>query len=787
MDESELVSLLEQYERDGMGYLNSELAASRREAMEYYLAEPFGNEVEGRSQVIDRVVSDTIEGILPPLLDIFTAGDRVVEFEPTGPEDEESAKQASEYINHVFLKDNPGFLILHSMFKDALLQKLGVCKVYWEEKEETESQSVTLPEGIGEDQIAVLEDASRETGWETERDGNVLTVSRQKKVGKCCVEAVPPEEFLFDRRAKDVQSAIYVAHRTRKTASELVELGYDRKQVEELQSDRDEQIEDERNARFSDIDQDYDSNESDQGATRTLWVSEAYVKVDYDDDGIAEMRRIVTSNHQVLKKGGKPDNTVWDGPRPFAAITPTLMPHRLVGLSIADFVKDLQLLKSTIWRQILDNLYLANNARHVVTDQVNLDDLLTSRPGGIVRLKPGVPQTTGQVEPLVTPMIANQAFPMLQYADEIKENRTGFTRYNQGADSNSLNKTATGITQILNMAQQRQKLVAKVFAETGVKDIFKIILYMVTKYQDEARVIRLRNQFVPIDPSEWKNEFDISVNVGLGTGNRDQMLSHLLNLIGLQIQAIQMQGGINGPIITGGNVFETFKKIVTNMGFKTPELFVTDPSTAEPQEPPPDPEMMKLQQEGQLKQIELQQTGQFKGQELALKERETAATLALKEREIMANIELQKLKLGVDVEMQSAKMQSDAHLQKEKMTADTQEKQQQPSIVFDREGKAVNGMMDSTKAEVEAALSSTVMGMAQKEIELKSNIAQVGQAVEQLGQAVAVLAQPREKKITVIRENGKAVGFVVDDGVTIKEGTLERNGNQITGATVTER
>lgn len=634
MTDSELKGLLEQEERAALGYLSSELSEQRREAMEYYLGEPFGDEREGRSQVISRDVSDTIEGVLPALLDIFTAGDDVVRFEPQGKEDEPAAQQATEYVNWVFQRDNPGFLVLYSMFKDALLQKTGIVKVYWEKTEE--DQEETFAAGTFNPEIvAVLQAEDPESEYIEEEDGS-LTVRKTVEGGKVCCDPVPPEEFLISRDARSIEDARSVTHRTQKTITELLEMGYDRKTVEGLSGgDTEATWQDERLARYDDIDEDVESiDDAVDPSMRKVWLREAYIRVDYDQDGKAEMRRIVYAGNGAVILENEP----WDGPRPFAAISPILMPHRWLGRSVADLVMDIQKIKSTLWRQMLDNLYLSNNPRHVLSDQVNLDDYLTSRPGGAVRLADGALPGQGHIMPLVTPFVAGDSFPMLDYADSVRENRTGVTKYNQGMDSNSLNKTASGISQIMSAAQQRIRLIARVFAETGVKDIFRLILFCVTKYQDKERIIRLRNEWVPIDPREWKNQFDISINVGLGTGNRDQMLAHLSTLLSIQVQAIQMQGGIDGPLITGSNVHETVSKIVMNMGFKSPELFVTNPEMQPPKEPPPDPKMMEMQ--AKMQQFE---------QEMALKREEMVAEISMKRDQIAAELNLKREQLVAEL------------------------------------------------------------------------------------------------------------------------------------------
>lgn len=658
MTESELKAILSAEIADSIGHIGGELSEQRRKALDYYLGQPFGNEMEGRSKVVSTDVADTIEWILPSLLRIFTAGDDVVRYEPTGPEDEEVARQATEYANWIFTRDNPGFLILYTLFKDALLQKNGIGKVWWEEKEE--DQREVYRQKTPEEVQVLLADPDVELlevrEYQAERIGidpsgavvaipvpyHDVTLKRRSRSGRVRVMPVPPEEFLISRRARSIDEAAFVAHRVRRTVSELLAMGFDRKTVEALPDAAEDDPTGEERARF-----DFDDTGDPAGshglnrAMREVWITECYIRADWDGDGIAERRKITVggAGEEIL------DNETWDGPLPFVSLTPIIMPHRFFGLSVADLVMDLQLIKSTILRQILDNLYLSNNGRHVISDQVNLDDMLTVRPGGIVRLKSGAMPSQGHVLPLDTPLVAAQAFPMLEYLDGIREGRTGVTRYNQGLHAETLNKTAAGINQIMTAAQQRIELIARVFAETGIKDLFRKILELIGKHQSAPRIIRLRNRWVPMDPRSWNTQMDLSINVGLGTGNRDQMLVHLQNLLGIQVQAIKLQGGVAGPIVTLDNIYNTLAKLVENAGLKSVDAYFTapgampapagPPAQAEaPNAPPIDPNVLALQQKTQVDAARLAFDQRRAAADMAFDRAKLAAQMAVKRDEL---------------------------------------------------------------------------------------------------------------------------------------------------------
>ncbi len=660
MSEEELKAIVAAEIADATAFAGGRLAEERRKALDYYLGEPFGNEQEGRSQVVSTDVADTVEWILPSLLRIFTGGDEVVRFEPTGPEDEEVARQATEYVNWIFQRDNPGFLIFYTLFKDALLQKNGIVKLWWNAGETAERETYLgktyeeLQLLLADPDVEPIEhSAHEETVIVAGADGlpdearvtlHDITVKRRRRRGRVKIEPVPPEEFLISRRARSIDEAPFVAHRVRRTVSELIAAGYDRRLVETLAGDDapDLTLEAEARRRLEEEAGPGSAGEVDR-SRREIWVTECYVAADWDGDGIAERRKVTVAGEgaDIL------DNEPFDGV-PFISVTPILMPHCFYGLSIADLVMDLQLLKSTILRQILDNLYLSNNGRHVISDQVNLDDMMTSRPGGIVRLKPGAMPSQGHVMPLETPLVAAAAFPVLDYLDGVREGRTGVTRYTQGLDADTLNKTASGISQIMAAAQQRIELIARVFAETGVTDLFRKILRLVGAHQNGPRIIRLRNRWVPMDPRSWNSEMDVSVNVGLGTGNRDQMLGHLNAILGIQAQAIEQQGGVDGPLVTLGNVYNTLAKIVENAGLKPADAFFTQPSAQPPAPPPPamppmpDPQMVMLQQQAKLDAARLALAERKAEAEMALDRAKLEAELALKRDELLAGMALKR-------------------------------------------------------------------------------------------------------------------------------------------------
>ena len=609
--ELELKNIIGQEINNSMGYMGGNLSAQRKKSLEYYMGEPLGTEIDGRSQVVSTDVADTIETILPNLLKIFTASDQTVKCEPQKSEDVALAEQATNYINYIFNKDNDGFSILYTWFKDALIEKNGIVKVYWDESEKVEQETYeNLNEQeyqilVDNDDVEVVEEESfvDEKAKEqleqikalAEAQGQVMEdiptpklynciIKRTTSSGKVKIENIPPEEFLIQRSAKSIEDADFVAHRVLKTRSDLIQMGFDRDIVDDLPTQNTVTMNDERLARFADIDESPLHDAPDE-STQDIEIYECYVKIDMDGDGIAELRKVIVA-------GGNANTILENMPCdfiPFCSLTPVPMPHRFYGRSVSELVEDVQLVKSTVMRQLLDNMYLTNNNRVAIMDgMVNLDDLLTSRPGGVVRTK----QPPSQVMlPMQNQTISQQAFPLLEYLDTVRETRTGVTRYSQGLDADSLNKTATGVNTLMSQSQMRMELIARVFAETGVKDLFRRIFELTVKYQNKERIVELNNKFVAVSPTEWKNRYNISITVGLGAGSKDQQIVMLNNILQKQLQAFQLQGNKEYPMVTLKNIYNSLAKIIEEAGLKNVENYFVNPDEGrelvQPSPPPP--------------------------------------------------------------------------------------------------------------------------------------------------------------------------------------------------------
>jgi len=706
IDGENLVAIIEQQVAESIGHWNGDLSYDRALEFDYYYGRPFGNEVEGESQVVSTDVADTIEGILPSILRIFTSSDDAVRFDPNGPEDEEQAAQQTDVANYIFYRQNNGFLVLYEWFKDALIQKNGIVKYWWEDKKEnvkesyqglTDGEYKMLLTGDGLSEIVELEHRAypdamgvqrrmeliaraqeqlqkvgeaaqagdqnaiqqfqqmeanlQEVMAEPEPQFHDVTVRVVKDASKLCIKTIPPEEFGISPKHQcvSIQDTPFCYHRGRMTISDLRRDGCPEEILENLSTDDAPEMSPEALARDRFIDQQWPSTvQPTDKSMREVWVTECFIRVDQDGDGVAELRHIIM-----------PGREIWINEETdhinFAAITPIIMPHRWVGRSLAELVMDIQFTKSVIWRQMLNNLYLTNNPRKAVLStaggivQANLDDLLTSRPGGIMR-----EYVPGAIRNEEVPFVAGASFPMLEYMDTIKENRTGNTRYNQGTDSDSLNKTARGISLIQSAGQQRLDLIARIFAETGVKDLMKGIVYMMSKYNTKPLTIKLRNKWVDVDPREWKTMLNMTVNVGLGTGNRDVQLAHLTQMA--QKQNELMQSG-RGYMVTDENVYNLYKKTSEAMGFKYPELFVSAPESIpeEAKQPPPDPNVLKVEAEAESDKQKLQ-FNQWKEQvsaelEKTVEQMRSATQIQITQMQEATKLEVERMRIEADAQI----------------------------------------------------------------------------------------------------------------------------------------
>lgn len=672
LSNNDLVAIIKAHRRDSLGVEDGDLSNERATAMDHYHGRPYGNEQEGRSQVVSRDLAEAVDWAMPAIMRVFTQSGSLGEFDPVGPEDEEAAQQESDYVNQVIMKDNPGFMILHDAIKDTLLLKNGYVKHSWEATEKVSDEEYT---GLTMDQIAKMLGDLEADGAEVEIKGQssstilmptpmgempveVFDIQMQiKRTHKrACIEAVPAEEVRVSKRCRGtLQDSPFTEHVTKKTRSDLIEMGMPRDFVDDLPAFNERETDSQSYARDSVADESESIGSSilDRSMDEIDYC-EAYVRVDWDGDGIAELRKVVTVADRI------PPGKDWNEPIsavPMTGFVAKRIPHRHVGESLDDELSDLQEIKTVLMRQLLDNIYFTNNNQWVINERVNMRDFMQSLPGGIKRVS-GLEPVTGAVEPVLSTPIIQQILPVVDYFDGVKESRTGISRASTGLDPDILKQTTKGaFMENLNRASQKIEMITRMLAETGIKEMVMQVHALLLRHQDKARVVQMRGQWVEINPQEWRERTDMSVRVGLGTGNEEEKRQKLLLLSGLQDKAAQ------SGLVMPQHVYALFEDVAKTLGADIPEKYAMNPQSPEfqqmmqqrsqQQQPNPLAEVEQIKGQFMLQAKQLQEQYKLQCDQLAIqaKAMEAAAERASKEAIEAAKLEFQALLEGIRMDI----------------------------------------------------------------------------------------------------------------------------------------
>ena len=645
LSDREILNIVSGEKSDSISY-RDEIGDKRTTLMDYYNMRPYGDEVAGRSRFVSSDVSDVVEGMLPSLIRVFTQGKEVAKFTSDSPDQDDEAEQKTLLANYVFYRQNQGVLTLTNMFKDALLQYTGTVKVMIDESSEVTEENYS---GLSQEELDALQmDEETEITEITQEDKAVITdlgavtittfdatVKRTQSKKKVVYENIPPEEFLISRTARDFVKPRMIGHTTPKMRYELLEMGFDADLVENLPAQTRIQNSEEQNARYYDYDNNDLGNPTNQRATDLVELTEMYVYIDADEDGIAELWQIFEAGDKILEKN------LWDE-HPFAVVTPIPIPHRAVGTCPAEQVADIQLTKSVLVRQALDNIYSTNYQRVAYNDRVDLDDLLTPRPGGAIAVE-GEGPIGDSITPIITQPQVQQILQQIEYVDSSAERRTGFTRFSQGLDADALNHTATGFKGISDYSQQRIELIARVFAETGVKELFRKTISLMSKHQEQSIQIKVSGQPMEIDPTAWRYNLDCMVNVGLGSGDRNEKIVNLNVILQRQLELMQQGTSLSDQ----AKVYNTLEKLIVETGLKDASLYFNDP------EKPTEvlqSQNEQLTQAVQMLQQQVQQNPLAEAEMIKAQARmaEVNQRDALKAKELQAKQRLELLKLAQD-------------------------------------------------------------------------------------------------------------------------------------------
>lgn len=693
MDDDEFRGIVDAALRDAVSFIDGDISAERTEALNYYNGKPFGDEKDGRSKVVITEVRDTVESMMPSLLRVFCAPEKTVEFVPQGPDDVATAEQATDYCNYIFNRDNPGFTILNTWIKDGLLSKTGVVKFWWDETEKVEASDFTglddqtfmaLMAAVDGDEARSIiahraypmDDSAQPPSMEGQGAGGVpmvpgqppavilhdVTVERRTKDGRIKIVPVPPEEFLIDRNARDEENAVLVSHRREMPVGDLVAMGFTWDELEGLGAgDQTTDLQTNQEVIARRVETDTNRQASLDPAQRPVTVYDTWMRIDRDGDGIPELRHLIVAGPGCKILRDEPTDHV-----PFACWCPVPVTHTFFGKSIADLTIDLQRIKSVIMRQVLDNLVLANHPRMAVVEgQVNMDDVLNEELGAIYRMR-----AAGMVQPLAVPFVASQSFPVLEYLDTVKESRTGLSRASMGLNPDSLQSTTkAAVSATISAAQGKVEMLARLFAEQGLKKLFRGMLRLICKHQDRARMIRLRDQWVPIDPRHWNAEMDCIVNVGLGNGREEEKLQALM-LVKQTQEGIIQQYGPNNPMVSLPQYRATLSAILEIAGYRDSGKFFLEPPANMPQQPPaPDPKIVEAQTKAQIAMQQAQASA-------ALDQQKAQQSLALDQARLEGEMAMQRYRIDQEMALKREQFQAELALRQSQMIAEAQLAQQ---------------------------------------------------------------------------------------------------------------
>ena len=565
LSENDIAALIKAEEKQCLGYLGegSRISDNRKLLIDYYNQKPF-DVVEGQSQIVTSDVADVVNGILPNMIRMFTQSQQLGKFESSRPEYDEEAEHKTVYSNWVFFDQHDGTKILHDMIKDAMLQYTGVVKVYHDDSIDAEEEEFTTSE-VGfyqakqDGQFEIKEHEILEDGQHYIKGDRINSRGRQK------IACIPPDELLISNRARDFIDPPFIGQRTPKTRSELIQMGFEKSIVDTLKADSSFQTEVDQ-ARNDGAGSVVTGNPTSDKSKDIIYLGEYYTYMDADGDGISELWQVFYADEKILEKNRVDEH-------PYAVFVPIPMPHEPIGSCPADQAADAQRWKTHLVRQANNNCYANNKGRIAVNDRVNLDDLMCARTDSIVRI-----DGHGPIGDSILPLgVSNQIPAVLElvgYVDSTIEKRTGVTSYNQGLDTESLNKTATGFQGIRDMSQMRIEQMAIMLANGPLTKVFNRIVKLAAKYQDEETEIRVNGQPMKISPRDWRYKANCAVKVGSGSGDKQAKIANLQQLMANNLDLIER----GSPCADWNTYYHAYRNLIVEIGLKDATPYANDPS-----------------------------------------------------------------------------------------------------------------------------------------------------------------------------------------------------------------
>ena len=653
---SEIEAIVQDAISSAVDFIESEISDDRIKAQRYYDGEVDLGYEDGRSKVVATKVRDTVRSVKPSLMRIFLSTAKPVEFVPRGPEDVAMAEQATEFMHHEFTRLN-GYRVINDAFQDALVKKQGIVKAYWMTYPEAEIFTFTdLSDDeytylVDDDNVTVLEHSVEmvismdQMGMEIELPVHSVKLSRQKEMGELCIESVPPEEFFINRDARSFDDAYIVAHRTDMRAGDLIAMGYDPDVVLKLDSleSGSEMTEAEVYERRG-YDMDTSDDDEQDPAMRNVTVTEAYMRIDADGTGVPILHKLTCGGTAYELLDVEPCDEL-----PFAKFEIDPEPHTFYGRSLAEIVMDDQDAATSVLRSILDNVAMTNNPRlGIVEGAVNIDDVLNNEIGAIVRMR-----QPGSVQELSVPFTAGQTLGALTYLDGLVESKTGVSRASMGLDPDAMQSTTKAAVQATVQAAAGQVEVMVRNLADGMRDLFGIMLRLMSKNVDEEQMMRMNGSFVPVDPRVWDQSMDVSINVGLGTGREEEKAMALSQALQMQTMVYQTYGPMNG-LVSLTNIRNTLADQLAVAGIRNADRYFA------PITPEIEMQMLQMQQQAQAQQGQAAdpnaaflQAEQMKAQ---TKAQTDMAKLQLEMQKAAANDDLKRDQMAQDLLVDAAKI-----------------------------------------------------------------------------------------------------------------------------------
>ena len=768
MDETHFNAVVSGALTESVAFVDFELSPERALATEYYLGKPFGNEEDGRSHVVLSEVRDAINGIIPSLMRIFFGADNPVEFTPTRKEIAEQAQQATDYVKYVFTEDNPGFLNTLAVLKDGLIRKIGIFKWGWDDSTETRShklQGVTQQEmelvGADDDielstvtkvptlkadqaaydkaleqwkaQVAQIHAAAAQqaqqqppqpgqppvpppqTPPEPPKPPQLFDVELRRTIkgGRARIWSLPPEEFIFNRESRDLDNALLVAHRTDKTRGQLIALGVDPEEIDEHAGANDAATDVTLKGNAEELARrdvagvgrvfgfGYTVDPEMGRANDKILYTEAYMTLDYDGDGVAELRRICCIGPQYHPVSNDPCDE-----RPFAVFVPDPEPHTMLGGSWADRTMDMQRIKSFLLRGTLDSLSASIFPRTIYTEgQASVADILNTAIGAPIRER-----TPNSVRSFTHDFTGQQVLPFFALMDDIIERRTGQSKGAQGLDADALQSMdKQGVQATISAGQLQSDLVARIFAESTFKPMFRGLLRLLIAHQPRTRVVRLRGSWVDVDPRVWDANMDVSVNVGLGTTFVDKKIAILMQTASEQKDLMTQLGPVNNPLVNISQLYNTYAKILAYQGYPDASPFFTqpDPHWQPPAPPTPPPDPNQIMAEATLNVQKIRTTG-----ELAIKKDQMA--LAREKQHMDHAIELKKLENAVIIAKYTADAANGTQLNMAQLAQEQDQEATETEMTLKAYDTLHGHMMDRTAHDHQVTMDTRAADLAEQ-------------------------------------------------------------------------